>query len=64
MINDVLDGKADLAFEVEYEVLPPVKLMELKGVKLDTPVVDVAEDEIDAEVNRVFAQNRGYERQG
>jgi trigger factor len=31
IINDVLDGKADLAFEVEYEVLPPVTLMELKG---------------------------------
>lgn len=63
-INDVLDGKADLAFDVEYEVLPPVKLMELKGVKLSRPVVDVTEEEIDAEVNRVFAQNRGYEDKG
>ncbi|MET3897056.1 trigger factor [Devosia sp. UYZn731] len=63
-INDVLDGKADLAFDVEYEVLPPVKLMELKGVKLTRPVVDVTEEEIDAEVNRVFAQNRGYEDKG
>ncbi|MDB5527250.1 MAG: trigger factor [Devosia sp.] len=64
LINDVLDGKADLAFDVEYEVLPPVKLMELKGVKLTRPVVDVTEEEIDAEVNRVFAQNRGYEDKG
>jgi trigger factor len=64
VINDVLDGKADLAFDVEYEVLPPVKLMELKGVKLTRPVVDVTEEEIDAEVNRVFAQNRGYEDKG
>src|SRR4051794_2745665 len=63
-INDVLDGKADLAFDVEYEVLPPVKLMELKGVKLTRPVVDVTEEEIDAEVKRVFAQNRGYEDKG
>jgi trigger factor len=64
VINDVLDGKADLAFEVEYEVLPPVKLMELKGVKLTRPVVEVTEEEVDAEVNRVFAQNRGYEDKG
>ncbi|WP_375451010.1 trigger factor [uncultured Devosia sp.] len=64
VINDVLDGKADLAFEVEYEVLPPVKLMDIKGVKLTRPVVDVTEPEIDAEVNRVFAQNRGYEDKG
>ncbi|HTN60955.1 MAG TPA: trigger factor [Devosia sp.] len=64
IINEVLDGKADLAFEVEYEVLPPVKLMELKGVKLNRPVVDVTDEEVDAEVKRVFAQNRGYEDKG
>lgn len=64
VINDVLDGKADLAFEVEYEVLPPVTLMDIKGVKLNKPVVEVTEEEVDTEVNRVFAQNRGYTNKG
>ncbi|KRA99623.1 trigger factor [Devosia sp. Root685] len=64
LINEVLDGKADLAFEVEYEILPPVALMELKGLKLNKPVVEVTEEEIDAEVNRVFAQNRGFTDKG
>ncbi|MVS98049.1 trigger factor [Devosia marina] len=64
VINDVLDGKADLAFEVEYEVLPPVTLMDIKGVKLNKPVVEVSEEEVDAEVKRVFAQNRGYTDKG
>ena len=64
VINDVLDGKADLAFEVEYEVLPPVTLMELKGVKLTKPVIDITDEELDAEVKRVFAQNRGYTDKG
>ncbi|WP_137152073.1 trigger factor [Devosia sp. FKR38] len=64
VINDVLDGKADLAFEVEYEVLPPVALMDLKGVPLTKPVVAITEDEVTAEVNRVFAQNRGYTDKG
>jgi len=64
VINDVLDGKADLAFEVEYEVLPPVTLMDIKGVKLNKPVVEVTEEEVDAEVKRVFAQNRGYTDKG
>jgi len=59
-LNRVLDGDADLAFDVSYEVLPAVKLMELKGVKLDKPVVEVTKEEVDAEVQRVFAQNRGY----
>ena len=64
VINDVLDGKADLAFEVEYEVLPPVTLMDIKGVKLNKPVVEVSEEEVDTEVKRVFAQNRGYTDKG
>jgi trigger factor len=64
VINDVLDGKTDLAFEVEYEVLPPVTLMDLNGLKLNKPVVEVTEEEVDAEVNRVFAQNRGYTDKG
>lgn len=64
VINEVLDGKADLAFEVEYEVLPPVTLMELKGVKLNKPVVEISDAELDAEVKRVFNQNRGFTDKG
>jgi trigger factor len=64
VINDVLDGKSDLAFEVEYEVLPPVALMKLDGIKLNKPVIDITEEEVTAEVNRVFAQNRGYTDKG
>src|SRR5690606_33143761 len=64
VINEVLDGKADLAFEVEYEILPPVTLMELEGIKLTKPVVEVSDEEVTAELNRVFAQNRGYTDKG
>jgi trigger factor len=60
----VLDGNADLAFEVEYEVLPPVSLMNLDGIKLVKPVIDITDEEVTAEVNRVFAQNRGYTDKG
>ena len=64
VINEVLDGKADLAFEVEYEVLPPVTLMDIKGIKLNKPVVEVTDEEVETEVKRVFAQNRGYTDKG
>lgn len=64
VINQVLDGKADLNFEVEYEILPAVTLMDLKGIALTKPVVEVSETDLDAEVNRVFAQNRGYTDKG
>ena len=64
VINKVLDGGADLNFEVSYEVLPPVKLMDFKGLKVDRPVVEISEEDVDKEVERVFAQQRGYEEKG
>ncbi len=63
-INQVLDGQADLSFEVSYEVLPPVELMDFKGISVDKPIVEIVETEVDAEVQRVFAQQRGYEDKG
>lgn len=64
VINRVLEGEADLSFDVSYEVLPPVKLMDFKGMALEQPVVEVSEDDVEAELQRVFRQNRGYEDKG
>ncbi len=63
-INQVLDGQADLSFDVTYEVLPPVTVMDLKTIKLEKPVVDIDEADVDKEVQRVFAQQRGFEDKG
>lgn len=63
-LNKVLDGQADLAFAVSYEVLPPVKLMDFTSIGYNRPVVEIDEKEVDAEVQRVFRQNRGYEDKG
>ncbi|HEY4200497.1 MAG TPA: trigger factor [Devosiaceae bacterium] len=63
-LEKILNGDADLAFDVSYEVLPAVSLMDFKGIAVEKPVVDVAEAEVDKEVERVFAQNRGYEDKG
>ncbi len=63
-LNKVLDGESDLAFDVSYEVLPPVELMDFKGLKLDKPVVEIADADVDKEMQRVFRQNRGYESKG
>ena len=63
-INQVLDGEADLSFDVTYEVLPPVTVMDLKTIKLEKPVVEIDEADVDKEVQRVFAQQRGFEDKG
>jgi trigger factor len=64
VINKVLDGAADLNFEVSYEVLPPVALMDFSTLAIETPVVEIEDKDLDTEVQRVFAQQRGYEEKG
>ncbi|WP_421950321.1 trigger factor [Pelagibacterium sp.] len=64
LINRVLDGEGDLAFSVSYEVLPPVSLMDFKTIKLEKPVVEVTDKEVDEEVEKFFKQNRPYEDKG
>ncbi|RYE88741.1 MAG: trigger factor [Hyphomicrobiales bacterium] len=63
-INQVLDGQSDLSFDVSYEILPPVTVMDLKSIKLEKPVVEIDEADVDKEVQRVFAQQRGFEDKG
>lgn len=64
VINQVLDGEADLAFDVSYEILPPVTLMDFTGIAYDKPVVAIADADLETEVQRVFRQNRGYADKG
>ena len=63
-LGKVLDGSADLAFEVSYEVLPPIELMDMKKIEIETPVIEIDEKELDSEVERVFRNNRQYEDKG
>jgi trigger factor len=63
-LNKILDGEADLAFLVSYEILPPVALMDFSSVTYNRPVVDIVDSEVETEVKRVFRQNRGYETKG
>ncbi len=64
IINKVLAGEADLAFEVSYEILPEIKLMDFKSVKLDKPVVDIEDKEVETELERLFLNQRQYEDKG
>jgi trigger factor len=60
-LNKVLDGESDLSFDVTYEVLPVVQPMEFSGLKLEHPVVETSDDDVEKELQRVFRQNRGYD---
>lgn len=56
----VLDGKADLVFTMTYEILPEVKLGDFKSIKVERPVADVTDEEVDSELNRLAEGARTY----
>jgi len=66
-IENVVAGKADLAYEMSFEVLPEVTLTDFKALKLERLVADVDDEQLDkslgelAERNQSFAAEEGRE---
>jgi trigger factor len=56
--EQVLQGKADLTYTMSYDVLPIVKLGDFKSIKVERPIADVSDAEVDTELNRL-AENTG-----
>ncbi|MBS9475722.1 trigger factor [Ancylobacter radicis] len=60
VVNEVIEGKADLSYTVGIEVLPAIELGDFKSISLDKPVLAVTDAEIDETVNRISEANRPY----
>ncbi|MEM1365741.1 MAG: trigger factor family protein, partial [Pseudomonadota bacterium] len=51
--GEILDGKRDFDFVIKYEVMPEFEVASYDGIKIIRPVVDVEDDEIQAQVERI-----------
>ena len=59
-VEGVIDGKADLAYKVEIEIVPPIALADFKAIKLERLNADVADAELDEALKRIGEQNRPF----
>ena len=59
-VEGVIEGKSDLAYKVEIEIVPPIELADFKQIKLEREVADVTEAEIDEAVQKIGEQNRPF----
>lgn len=64
IIDLVLDGKADLDFSVDVEILPQIVVADHSGLSLTRQVAEVPEADIDDAINRMAAQNRSFAPRG
>jgi len=59
-VEGVIEGKSDLAYTVEIEIVPPIALADFKTIKLTKLTAEVADAEIDQALQTIADQNRPF----
>lgn len=59
--EEILDGKKDFEFKIAYEVIPPFEIAAFDGIKIERPVVEVSDEEITEQIERIAENNATYE---
>jgi trigger factor len=62
--DSIIDGRADLEYDVHAEILPAFEPAAVDGLKLKRPVADVADAEVDEALQKLAENNRDYEPRG
>ena len=57
----VLNGQSDFKFTLSYETLPQFDVKETSGIKIERPIVEVSDAEVDEQVERLAENARTYE---
>lgn len=59
-VDGVIEGKTDLAYTVEMEIVPPIALTDFKTLKVERLTAEVGDAEIDQSLQVLAEQNRPY----
>ena len=57
----VLSGKQDFRFKISYEMLPAIELKETGGIRIERPVVEIPDEEVEDQVKRIAENARSFE---
>jgi trigger factor len=63
-VDRVINGKADLAYTLSFEVLPAITLADFGTIKLEKLVAEVADSEVDDALKQIAEQNKPYAGKG
>jgi trigger factor len=63
-VENILEGKSDLAYQLALEVLPKIELADFSTIKLERLVTEVSEPEVDAAVQRFADETKPYNPKG
>lgn len=57
----ILDGKADFVFSINYEVLPKIEITDVASIEITRPIVEISDAEVEDQVKRVADSARTYQ---
>lgn len=63
-LEKVFDGGVDLAFTIAYEVLPEFELGDFSTIKIERPVAEVSDGDVDQRIDQIASSNRPYAAKG
>ena len=63
-IDDVIEGKADLEYDLHAEILPSFDPMDVSTLKLTRPVAEVPDADVDEALSKVAEQQLSYKARG
>jgi trigger factor len=59
-IKEVIEGKADLAYKVEMEILPKIELADFSKIEIEKPVTSVTDEQVDEAIQKMAEGTRPY----
>src|SRR5690606_34038700 len=59
-IENVMAGKADLAYTMAFEVIPPVEVMDLSTLELERLTTEITDKDIDEAISRIAVNQREF----
>jgi trigger factor len=63
-VEQVIEGKADLAYTMAIEILPTIELADFKGIQLERMNAEVTEPEVDEALAKIAEQSRPFAPKG
>jgi trigger factor len=60
-VENIMEGKADLAYTLKFEIVPPIELKDASEIELERWMVEVSDEEIDQTLERLKSQYKDFE---
>ena len=63
-VEMVIQGEGDLVYDIVFDIIPTIELIDFSTVKLTRPVVDVDDEKVDEALERLASSRKDFEPRG